>query len=191
MLRYIVARADYPWFTYGPWFAASQPASQPARGIPIGNLTSQFFANIYLNGLDHFIKEGLRCRYYLRYMDDFVVFHNDKAFLSHVREQIICYLRGLRLRLHENKCQVYAASSGVPFLGVIMFSDKRRLKRQTIVRFQKRMKRFQRLYPSGDVDWSHIHQSVQSWIGHAKHADTATLRNNILPHYVFERGDRS
>src|SRR3989338_5515458 len=81
-------------------------------GIPIGNLTSQFFANIYLNGFDHFIKEQIRCHYYLRYMDDFVLFHNSKDFLWSAKTHIQEYLQTLHLELHENKCRIFATDKG-------------------------------------------------------------------------------
>lgn len=149
---------------------------QPASGIPIGNLTSQFFANIYLNGLDHFIKEQLNCRYYLRYMDDFVVFHHDKLLLGEIKVRVVDYLSGLKLKLHENKCRVYRVQDGVPFLGMIVFPQKRRLLRKSVVKFKRRMKKFQELYESDDIEFLKINQSVQAWIGHAAHADTMQLR---------------
>ena len=102
-------------------------------GIPIGNLTSQFFANIYLNGMDHFIKEELRCWYYLRYMDDFMVFHSKKEFLWQVKGAIVDYLKGLSLKLHDNKCRIYKTDQGVPFLGLIVFPQKRRSYREVCI----------------------------------------------------------
>ncbi|MDO8527845.1 MAG: RNA-directed DNA polymerase, partial [Deltaproteobacteria bacterium] len=165
-----------------------QPASQPALiGIPIGNLTSQFFANIYLNGLDHFIKEILGCRFYLRYMDDFVILHDDKDFLWFAKEAVVRYLSGLKLCLNENKCRIFKAEQGTPFLGMHIFPNKRRIKKQNLLRFKRRLKQFQKQYAEGKLEWPHIIQSIQSWIGHAAHADTARLRNNLLPEAVFRR----
>ncbi|MDP2600261.1 MAG: RNA-directed DNA polymerase [Deltaproteobacteria bacterium] len=153
----------------------------------MGNLTSQFFANVYLNGLDHFIKEKLGCRFYLRYMDDFAVFHDDKDFLWFVKEEIVQHLASLKLHLHETKCRIFETAYGTPFLGMAIFPYKRRLKRQNIIRFKRRLKKFQKKYAEGCMEWPHINQSVQSWIGHAAHADTARLRNNLLPEVVFRR----
>jgi len=160
------------------------PSIHPV-GIPIGNLTSQFFANIYLDGLDHYIKEDLGCRYYLRYMDDFVVFHQDKSFLWGVKRAIVEYLDGLHLQLHEDKCRIYKTGRGVPFLGLIISPDRCRLKRENVVRFKKRLKRFQRLHKKGLMPWLAIRQSVRSWIGHASHADTVELRRLVLGDVVF------
>ncbi|MBI2501557.1 MAG: RNA-directed DNA polymerase, partial [Deltaproteobacteria bacterium] len=103
----------------GAHFASILPT-----GIPIGNLTSQFFANIYLNGLDHFIKERLKCRYYLRYMDDFVIFHDDKNFLWQAKVEVQKYLRALRLTIHENKCRIFNTRNGIPFLGLVISRDR-------------------------------------------------------------------
>jgi RNA-directed DNA polymerase len=121
-------------------------------------------------------------------MDDFVIFDNDKDRLWSLKKQITDYVEKLNLRLHENKCCVYKTSAGIPFLGMIIFPDRRRLKRQNVIRFKRRLKRFQQEYENGDVSWAHINQSIQSWIGHAAHADTARLRENILSNTVFRKG---
>ncbi|MFH1829969.1 MAG: reverse transcriptase/maturase family protein [Pseudomonadota bacterium] len=170
---------------------ASQPASQPAIGIPIGNLTSQFFANVYLNGLDHFIKEKLRCECYLRYMDDFVLFHDDKDYLWQAKKKIMEHLDRLQLSLHERKCRVYDVTCGVSFLGLIVFPNVRRLKKANLVRFKKRLKRFQELHMNDSETWPHIYRSIRSWIGHASHANTMQLRKLMLEEVVFRtrKGD--
>ena len=76
------------------------------HGIPIGNLTSQFFANVYLDALDHFVKERLQVKCYLRYVDDFCCFHDDKRVLSDLRAAIADFLLGLRLRLNDGKSRL-------------------------------------------------------------------------------------
>lgn len=137
------------------------------------------------------MKERLGCRYYLRYMDDFVIFHNDSKFLSNVLEEIKKYLMGLRLSVHENKCKVFKTSDGVPFLGLVIFPEKRRLKRENVVRFKRKMKWFQKLHGDGRLPWHRIHQSIQSWIGHASHANTMQLRRLVFEEIIFreERED--
>lgn len=155
------------------------------RGLPIGNLTSQFLANIYLNELDYFIKFILGCRYYIRYMDDFVVLSQSKAELWRIRKEIINFLDGLRLSLHPKKNRIFPVTQGTEFMGYRIFPTHRRLKKDNIKRFVKRMKSFQQQYKSGEIDWQSINQSVQSWIGHAKHADTFHLRENLFNRFVF------
>lgn len=164
-----------------------QPASQPARsvGIPIGNLTSQFFANVYLNGLDHYVKERLGCRYYLRYMDDFVIFHDDKAFLWRMKQSIVEHLETLKVELHAGKCRIFETAHGVPFLGLTVFPERRRLKRENFIRYRRRLKKLRDSYHKGEVGLSPVRQSIQAWIGHAKHADTARLRKFLLGDIVF------
>jgi RNA-directed DNA polymerase len=81
--------------------------STPAPGIPIGNLASQIFANLYLNGLDHYLKETIKCQHYIRYMDDLVVFGNEKDWLGEIKKDIGEYLQRLRLKLHPNKSRIY------------------------------------------------------------------------------------
>ena len=91
------------------------------RGLPIGNLTSQFFANLYLNGFDHFVREQLRVGQYLRYVDDFALFSDDRAFLADARQQVEAYLSHLRLKIHPIKSQLFATRHGANFVGFRIF----------------------------------------------------------------------
>ena len=154
------------------------------KGIPIGNLTSQFFANIYLNGLDHFIKEKLLCKYYIRYCDDFVLFSNDKAKLHQWREAIIKYLESLRLKLHENKSQVSPVTHGTTFLGFRIFPEYRRLVRDNLVLTRRRLKRLKAAFIAGEIDMATCRNSIMAWFGHAKWADTFCLRHKIAEIYL-------
>lgn len=137
--------------------------------------------------MDHYIQEQLGCRYYLRYMDDFVVFHKDKSSLLHIKNKIIEYLKGLFLTLHEGKCRVYQVTDGVPFLGMVIFPNRRRLKKENVIRFKRKLKWFQKLHSRDKIPWQHIHQSIQSWIGYAMHADSMKLREVIFSEIVFRK----
>ena len=112
---------------FAPW--------ERRRGLPLGNQTSQFFSNVYLNELDHFVLRQVRPRAYARYCDDFLLFHEDKGFLNEARAALESRLDPLRLRLHEGKTRVYRAVDGVTFLGWRIFPDHRRLVRGNVVRF--------------------------------------------------------
>ena len=90
------------------------------RGLPIGNLTSQFFANLYLDGLDHFCKEVLRAKGYLRYVDDFALFHDDPARLAEWRRRVAAYLEGRRLRPHPRKTWIAETREPAAFLGFVL-----------------------------------------------------------------------
>jgi retron-type reverse transcriptase len=157
------------------------------RGLPIGNLTSQFLANVMLDPLDHYLKETLRWPAYLRFADDFLVFGDDKRALSEVLMSIRRFLEPLRLRLHPRKCVILPVRLGVPFLGWRVFADHRRLRRSTGVRFQRRLKELAAAYRRGEVNLPEVRASVASWNGHLKHGDTWGLRRRLLRATVFTR----
>lgn len=159
------------------------------RGLPIGNLTSQFFANIYLNEFDHYVKEVLRCRYYIRYVDDFVVLDNDKKRLQCVKKQMQQYLESLRLRFHPRKCHISPVTQGTNFLGYRIFPTHRLLNKDNIRRFKERLSRFQRFYAAGMLSLDKLTASIRSWIAHAGHADTYRLRKRLLSSIKFVNGE--
>jgi len=155
------------------------------RGIPIGNLTSQFFANIYLNGFDHFVKEELRCRFYLRYVDDFVVLDQDKKRLHEVKRAMEETLASLRLRIHPKKWRIFPVETGTDFLGYGIWPDHRRLRRSNAWRFTRRLALLKGAYQQGRLTKGQVNQSIQSWLGHARHADTYRLRQAIFNRVGF------
>jgi retron-type reverse transcriptase len=138
-------------------------------GLPIGNLTSQFFANYYLNPFDHFIKETLRCKAYVRYVDDFVLFHDSKSQLWDWKEQVVVFLQDYRLKLQAKRCHVYPARVGNRFLGQVVFRTHRRLASANVRTFKKRMRNWQKHPPAN------LQQRIAGWVGHAKQANTFSL----------------
>lgn len=157
------------------------------KGIPIGNLTSQLFANIYLNQLDHFVKEELGVKYYIRYMDDFLILDESKARLHQIKESIREFLEKLRLNLHPRKTTVYPARAGIDFLGYIVWPQYRRLRGANVKRFKKRLKCFKDAYGRGEAEIEDISCFLRSWIAHANHADTWRLRYGLFKDTVFKR----
>lgn len=157
-------------------------------GLPIGNLTSQFFANLYLDATDHFIKEQLRVNAYLRYVDDLVILGREKQWLHDIRESVRELLASERLRLHPRKAHVYRTARGIDLFGYQVFPYKRKLRNDKGYAFQRRLRRLARLYREGALDWEDIHPRVRSWIGHAMHGDTDGLRRHIFESTVFHRG---
>jgi retron-type reverse transcriptase len=172
-----VLQAEYEmiYFPGDDLFAATRP-----RGLPIGNMTSQFWANVYLNGLDHFIKRELKCRGYLRYVDDMLLFSNDKRKLHAWRARVSEYLAGLRLTIHANRAQPRPCRAGVPFLGFQVFPDHRRLKRPKVVQARRRLKARARQYSQGQIERERLDASVQGWVNHARYGDTWGLRGAVL-----------
>ncbi|MCP5090899.1 MAG: RNA-dependent DNA polymerase [Gammaproteobacteria bacterium] len=156
-------------------------------GLPIGNQTSQFFANLYLDPLDHFVKEKLGVPGYCRYCDDFVIFSRDKAFLAEARERCRRFLEGLRLQLHPRKSVIYRVDDGPRFLGFRMFSGHRRLARENVARMRRRLHQLQREFAQGRLEYEDVQQRIQSWIGHARHGDTWKLRKHLFAEVVFTR----
>jgi hypothetical protein len=156
------------------------------KGLPIGNLTSQFFANVYLNRLDHFIKEVLRCKFYLRYVDDSAVLGKDKAWLWEIKMQIEAYLKRLRLRLHEHKCQIRRTEQGVTFLGFRVFPEFRLRRRDHIVRTQRRLRRLQTQYAAREKSLAEVTRAVHGWLGHAGFGDTYHLREKLFEEHTFQ-----
>lgn len=160
-------------------------------GIPIGNLTSQLFANIYLHELDEFVKHGLRERHYMRYMDDFCIVHHDKAHLGRVRDLVERFLMD-KLRLKTNaKTQVFPVCGfhgrALDFLGYRIWTTHRKLRKSSIQRITRTMKKLQKRYADGRVTLGRIRQSLISWLGHAQHAETRGLQDSLLSRFVFIR----
>ena len=161
---------------------------QKKRGLPIGNLTSQFFANVYLDGFDHYVKEELGCRFYMRYMDDMVVFDNSKTHLREIRSAMIGTLEKLRLKVHINKAQIWPVRQGTDWLGYRVYPTHRRVRKSNVRRLRRRLKRLSQDYREGLVDIGKIKASVMSWIGHVKHANSYRLRRKIFRQVYFQRG---
>lgn len=160
------------------------------RGIPIGNLTSQFFANFYLNGLDHFIKQELKCRAYLRYVDDLVLLANDKPSLWAWRAAIDEYLSGLRLCLHLRKCYLIPVSCGLDVLGYRVWPHRRQLRNDNGHRFARKLSRMAAAWRRGKHDFDDLRASIASWVGHARHGDSKALREQIFAQVAFQRRAR-
>ncbi len=150
------------------------------RGLPIGNLTSQFFANVYLNPFDHFVKETLRCRFYLRYVDDAAFLDDAPAYLQSLLPRLQDYHNNYRLKLYWEKCQIRPVERGQRFLGQIVFPGFRLLARENVRRFARRMRRFQEKYARRETALPEIRQSLMSWLGHAQQANTWALRRGLM-----------
>ena len=153
------------------------------RGLPIGNLTSQFFANVYLDGFDHFVTEVLRAPY-VRYVDDFALFHNDPAILAEWGLRIELYLAGRRLKLHPRKTMILSCTEPSQFLGFVLYADgRRRLPDDNVRRFCNRLRGLRDRWRAGTIGVRAIRARVGAWIAHAEHADTWRLR-----HAIFQGG---
>lgn len=162
------------------------------RGVPIGNLTSQLFANMYLNELDKFVKHELRERFYIRYMDDFVIIHHDKQHLQKLRAIIEDFLWDVLKLKTNHKTQVFPISSSsgraLDFLGYRIYATHRLLRKCTAKKFKHKVKRLRRLYAQGKVSGDHIKSVLASYNGCINHANAdgllkATLNKPFVRHH--------
>ncbi|MGG1600592.1 reverse transcriptase domain-containing protein [Paenibacillus naphthalenovorans] len=156
-------------------------------GMPIGNLTSQLFANLYLNELDQFAKHTLKLRYYARYMDDIVAFHHDKKELHKARQEMEWFLNErLRLTLN-NKTAVRPISVGMDFVGYRIWPTHRKIRKKTALKMKSRLRYLERAYSRGEVDVKDVNATVQSYLGLCKHANSYSLRRAIFSRFRLTR----
>jgi len=166
---------DMVYYPGDDLFAVNRP-----RGLPIGNLTSQFWANCYLNEFDHFVNRELRCGAYLRYVDDFLLFADDKNTLWQWRSAISERLAALRLTLHEHKAHPRPCTEGIPFLGFTTYPDHRRLKQSKGIAYRRKLTILLAAYRAGRIDLATLEHSLQGWINHVRFGDTWGLRKAML-----------
>jgi retron-type reverse transcriptase len=157
------------------------------RGLPIGNLTSQFFANVYLNGFDHFVREELKARRYVRYVDDFALFSDDRDFLRRARGSIEERLAKLRLRIHPVKSQLFETRRGANFVGFRVLPDRLRVRAENLRRARRRLRLLQRRYRDGEIGLGKLTECIRSWIAHLEHGDTWRLREGVFAAVAFVR----
>lgn len=169
---------DMVYFSGDSLFSRLRP-----RGLPIGNLTSQFWSNCYLNGLDWFVARELGCKAYVRYVDDFALFADSKQQLWQWQEKIVAYLATLRLIIHENSDQVAPTSSGIPWLGFVVYPNHRKLKRRNVIHFARRLERNISLYQQKAISFAELDASVQGWINHVRYGDTWGMRHKIFKQF--------
>ena len=149
-------------------------------GIPIGNLTSQFFANLFLDDVDHYMKQTLHVRPYLRYVDDMVVLDHEKSRLVDIRAAVRERLAADRLWLHPHKAHITRTVDGLNVFGYLVSPRRRRLRNDNGYRFARHLRRMMQRVSEGRMAWDMAQSSIHSWIGHAQHAETDGLRRMIF-----------
>jgi retron-type reverse transcriptase len=165
--RYIEDR-DILWL-FGRVIDSFSTQGKNGIGLPLGNLTSQLFVNVYMNELDQFVKRTLKATYYIRYADDFVLLFQNKEWLSEQIPKIASFLESeLKLSLHDDKVFIKTLASGVDFLGWIHFSNHSVLRTTT----KKRMLRRLQDHPTDET--------LQSYLGLLRHGNAYQLKNEIL-----------
>ena len=162
-----------------------------ARGLPIGNLTSQFFGNLYLNDVDHYVKDELGSKAYIRYVDDIILLADSKAKLWQTLNVLREKFTAERLHIHQTKCFVQPSRAGVEFLGYRIWPHYRRLRSDNAFQFRRRLKSMAKAYQRENIEFSDIQSRVSSWLGHAQHGETEKLRAIIFSEVSFKKGNRS
>lgn len=159
---------------------ANHKGEHENKGMPLGNLTSQFFANVYLNELDQFVKHKLRAQYYIRYVDDFAILHQSSTVLDEYKSKIDEFLRlKLDLKLHPDKSQVLKLEKGIGFLGFRVFYNHKLLVQKNMRKFEKNMEKMKYEYLDGKIDREKVIEKFEGWLAYASHANTYKYRRRM------------
>ncbi len=150
------------------------------EGLPIGNFTSQWFANFFLEDFDHFIKENLKVPYYIRYMDDMLLFHRNKKELRKVKDEIEIYLHKENLKLKENWQLFKTESRPIDFLGYRFYRGYTTLRRSNFLRIKRRIKK---VYKKQKLNSKDVH-AILSYTGWIKHSDSYKIRKKYIEQYI-------
>ncbi|MBI4017055.1 MAG: group II intron reverse transcriptase domain-containing protein [Candidatus Aenigmarchaeota archaeon] len=151
----------------------------PGKGMPLGNWTSQFFANVYLNELDQFVKHILRAKYYVRYVDDFVILHKSKKILQEYEQRINEFLQTLKINLHPTKCKIIPLGQGISFLGFRIFYHHKLLRKRNIRKIKAKLAFLLEEYESGWADAYDVLETLHGWNAYAVHGNTFRLRQRL------------
>ena len=148
-----------------------------SKGMPLGNLTSQFFANIYLNELDQFVKHKLKAKYYIRYVDDFTILHSSKEQLKIWKKEIEVFLKEkLNLELHPDKSRIINLSHGIDFVGFRNFYYFKLLRKRNI----GNMKRKIHLHNQGKISYDKLFESFQGWNAYANWTNSKRKTEKLI-----------
>lgn len=155
--------------------------TQSDKGLPIGNLTSQFFSNVYLNVLDQYVKHHLKCKYYCRYVDDFVIMHKSPQYLNDVHKDLTVFLKErLNLELHQNKKLINKVDKGIDFVGFVVKPYRINLRQKTIKRIFKiirEQKLNEHWFYEGELET--FCSTINSYLGMLRNTNGYRLRKEI------------
>lgn len=159
-------------------------------GMPIGNLSSQMFANLYLNEADQFAKHVLKCKCYIRYMDDIIVVDNDREALREVWLAMDDFTRErLHLQLNAKTC-IRSEAQGVDFCGYRIWRDHIRLRKKSALKMKHRLRYLRKAYARGEVDVKTVRDTLMSYLGILQHCDGYQLTEKVLRDLVLTKGGR-
>lgn len=161
-------------------FSSEFSDGKSIKGAPIGNLTSQLFANIYMNELDQFVKHKLKIQYYIRYTDDFVIVHRDREYLCELKEKIANFLKSeLKLSFHPDKISIRKYRQGIDFLGYVSLPKARVLRTKVRRRIFRKLKERVEQFKAGEITEETLLRSFDSYLGVLSHADSYRLEQEL------------
>ena len=172
-------KVDYKTILDEATFQRFSEMRQIRKALPIGNLTSQYFANHYLCGLDHFIKEKLHCKAYVRYMDDLIIWHQDKNELKKIYQEIQFFVKN-KLSLTLKPELLNQSKKGLPFLGYLLFPHYTRLKQQSKQRFIKKYRAIEKAYHTGKSSPAECQRKILPLIAFTQHANAKKFRSQLM-----------
>ncbi len=153
--------------------------TQKEIGMPLGNYTSQFFANVYLNELDYYIKNILKAKYYIRYVDDFIIIHKNKKRLEYYLKHINNFLPYLKIELHPEKTEIHSLKNGITFLGYRIFYHCRLLRKRNLRYFKKRLEKNICLLNNDEINNEQFESRINGWMGYAKFGNSFNLMEKL------------
>ncbi|MEZ4905095.1 MAG: reverse transcriptase/maturase family protein [Spirosomataceae bacterium] len=170
-------------------FSGDDPAISRMRrkGLPIGNLTLQFWANVYMDAFDHFIKDHLGHKAYVRYVDDFVILSNSKEELHRLKIKIQDFLVNYRLRTHPTKTQIQQVEKGVPFLGFMVYKGYKHVLKPKLKRYKRHVQKTIKQMQSGEVAPQKLEDKLNSWLGHLRFGASQRSEYNFF-FYIRDSG---
>jgi len=192
IMRKIIKDDNAVWLLREAIFSYSSKYSDifNQKGVPIGNLTSQLFANIYMNEFDQFVKHGLKIKNYLRYTDDFIIVSANRQYLEGLINPIKSYLSDkLALELHPKKVTIDKFNQGIDFLGYIALPHHRMIRTKTRRRMFRKLRKQADKYKSGVISEDSYLQSLNSYLGVMSHADAYELSNKMKNQCWFWSND--
>lgn len=158
-------------------------------GIPIGNLTSQMIANLYLNELDQFAKHNLGVKHYVRYMDDVCIVHTDKKYLWQVKDKIEQFLATKLKLVLNNKTEVRTANQRVDFCGYRVWPTHIKMRKKSVLKMKRHLRYLQREYARGNISIQKLNSSLQSYLGLLQQFDCYQLKTKLLQSVSLTKGD--
>lgn len=166
---------------------ANHKTAEKGKGMPLGNLTSQFFANVYLNELDQYAKHELKARHYIRYVDDIAILDASKKRLETYKEKIGTFLtKELKIFLHPDKTRILRLDEGIDFLGFRIFYYHKLIRKKNIRKFRKKLANLKTAYSGGQTEREKAIESLEGWLAYASHANTHKYRKRILQEFSHD-----